>query len=114
MSNFTKIRDAIVDFLESSFHKVVDFFAPVLHQAADDLREALPQVGSVALAAALASLGAGGDKEAAYQAAKDAALAKAKELGIKEVETLANSLRTVALNAVAQAAAAKETPPVNQ
>ena len=105
MSTFTKLRDAIEDFVTSGFHKIADFFKPVLEQAAADLKDALPQIGEVAVKAALGSIASGGDKEAAYQAAKNAAISKAKELGIQEADTLANSLRTVALNATTQAAA---------
>lgn len=99
-STFTKLRNAFEDFISTGFHKLVDLFTPTLNQAASDLKS---DIGPIAEAALIAALPHIGDSEAAYQAAKDAAIAKAKELATPQAATLLNSLRTVAVNAVAEA-----------
>lgn len=108
-SPFVKFRNAIEDLITSSFHKIVDLFTPTLNQAADDLKSDIAPIAEAALAAALPHIG---DSEAAYQAAKDAAIAKAKELGTPQVATLLNSIRTVAVNAAAQAQQPAVTAPI--
>lgn len=109
-------RDAALEWLGMAFHKIVDFFHPLLVVAGDELKEDLPVLGRIALVAAMNAVQANGgkmDKEAMYQAAKVALVAKLPELGAKDAAALLNSLRVVALNATAQATA-QLTPPPNE
>lgn len=100
MSRLTDFEAALKKFFVNEYHAIVDALEPLIEKVGHDLGAALPQLAVVALEAATGAKDAGVD--AAYEAAKIAVTAKAKEIGIQEATTVALSIRALAVNAVAK------------
>ncbi len=100
---WVKTRDAIESALSHAWRTLLNLFHPLIDQVAKDLGEALPAVIEAAAAAALDAAPEG--KEAAYRAAKGAALDKATELGKQHAPDILLSIRTIAINETVKATA---------
>ena len=110
MSTFTKIRDAFTSWFSKSFKQAVVILTPIINTVVDELKDDLPIIAEAALKAALSAVRSQNGvfklsdlKEIAYEAAKQAGLAKAKELGKADIDNIAMSIRAVAIKAQAQA-----------
>jgi hypothetical protein len=112
MSKLTDLLAQAGAFAVKSWHGILDAFEPALQKVWEDFKEHLPAIEAAALSAAVAAAQGPSDKsksEAAYEAAKGAAITSAISFGLDEAKVL-GSARIVAVNAMTKATA--EPPPV--